>query len=272
MTQQKKAPACAAAQSCAACGKPITGKTFKGMGNLYCSLYCAELVSERLNNLDMSQVNFEELGPVVDRFMSTCQVCPLPRKCREDRPMCGAYFEELHDYITMRWCCHCIYSLSCMLSDGSVPLDTIKKLMAKAEEICRANGYTGVSQAIFGRAEYELMNDFSYSPGPDDRPEPPAEEHDHYLACVQCDKGFMEECLALTEEAEKNIDRVEALLEKYPYCGHMKYEMAGMLVSPGASEEKIKKLIKKTTLIAKEKGYKGGQHRLHYIAVGRSIK
>ena len=78
MTQQKKAPASAAAQSCAACGKPITGKTFKGMGNLYCSLYCAELVSERLNNLDMSQVNFEELGPVVDRFMSTCQVCPLP--------------------------------------------------------------------------------------------------------------------------------------------------------------------------------------------------
>ena len=38
-----------------------------------------------------------------------------------------------------------------------------------------------------------------------------------------------------------------------------------------AAEEKIKKLIEKTKLIAGEKGYKGGQHRLHYIAVGRSI-
>ena len=83
----------------------------------------------------MEQVDFEAMAPVMDRFMSTCQVCPITRKCREDRPINGAYFEELHDYITMRWCCHNIYSLSCMLSDGSVPLETIKKLMAKAEEI-----------------------------------------------------------------------------------------------------------------------------------------
>ena len=261
-----------ALQPCAACGKPIKGKTFNRMGSLYCSLYCAELVSERLRNLDMTQINFEELGPVVDRFMSTCQVCPLPLKCREDRPICGSYFEELHDYITIRWCCHCIYALSCMLSDGSVPLATIKKVMAKAEEIARANSYTGVSQAVFARAEYELMEDFSYAPGPDNRPLPPEEEHDHYLACMQCDKKFMDECLRLTEEAEKNIGPIEALLDKYPYCGHMKYEMAGMLLAPGASEEKIKKLIGKTKKIAEEKGYKGGQHRLHYIAVGRSIK
>ena len=259
-------------QPCAACGKPIKGKTFNRMGNLYCSLYCAELVSERLRNLDMTQINFEELGPIVDRFMSTCQVCPLPLKCREDRPICGAYFEELHDYITMRWCCHCIYALSCMMSDGSVKLDTIKKVMAKAEEIARANGNVGVSQAVLAWAEYELMNDFSYEPAPDNRPAPPEEEHDHYLACMQCDKKFMAECMGLTEEAEKNIARVEALLGKYPYCGHMTYEMAGMLRSPRATEDKLVKLIEKTKQVAKEKGYRGGQHRLHYIAMGRSIK
>ena len=52
----------------------------------------------------------------------------------------------------------------------------------------------------------------------------------------------------------------------------MKYEMGGMLLAPGASEEKIKKLIEKTKKTATEKGYEGGPHRLHYIAVGRSIK
>jgi hypothetical protein len=47
--------------------------------------------------------------------------------------------------------------------------------------------------------------------------------------------------------------------------------MGGMLTSPGATEEKIEKLIAKTQRIAQEKGYAGGQHRLHYIAIGRSI-
>jgi len=259
-------------QPCAACGKKITGKSFNRMGNLYCSMYCAELMRERLENLDMTQIDFNELGPVVDRFMSTCQVCPLCLKCREDRPVCEAYFEELHDDITMRWCCHCIYALSCMLSDGTVDRAVINKIMAKAEQIARDNGYTGVSQPVLGMAEMELMEDFSYTPGPDNRPEPPKESHDHYMACVQCDKKFMDECFGLTEAAEKNLPRVEALLNNYPYCGHMRYEMAGMLLSPKASEAKILNLIEKTKKIAKEKGYNGGLHRLHYIAVGRSIK
>ncbi len=259
-------------QTCAACGKPITGKPEKSMGNLYCSVYCAELVAERLRNLDIAQINFEELGPVVDRFMGTCQICKLPLLCRKDRPSNGAYFDELHDYITIRWCCHCIYALSCMLSDGSVGLETVKKVMVRAEEIARANGYLGVSQAVFAQAEYELMNDFSYSPAPDNQPEPPKEEHDHYLACMRCDKQFMAECLNLTEKAEENLPRIRNLLGEYSYCGHMKYEMGGMLLAPGASEEKIKSLIEKTKKIAAEKGYEGGPHRLHYIAVGRSIK
>jgi hypothetical protein len=259
-------------QPCAACGKPISGQTHKKMGNFYCSLYCAELMAERLRNLDMNQINFEELGPVVDRFMSTCQICTMPLICRKDRPICGAYFEELHNYITMRWCCHCIYALSCMLSDGSVGLETVKKVLVKAEEIARSNKYIGVSQSVMARAEYELMDDFSYTPAPDNRPEPPKEEHDHYLACMQCDKKFMAECFRLTEDEEKNIPRIRQLLDQYPYCGHMKYEMGGMLMAPGASEEKIKQLIEKTKKIAGEKGCEGGAHRLHYIAVGRSIK
>lgn len=258
-------------QPCAACGKKISGKSFNRMGNLYCSLYCAELMRERLEKLDMTKIDFNELGPVVDRFMSTCQVCPLCLKCREDRPICEAYFEELHDDITIRWCCHCIYALSCMLSDGSVDRRVIKKLMQTAEQLARAGGYTGVSQAVFGMAEMELMEDFSHTPFPDNRPEPPKESHDHYLACVQCDKRFMHECFGLTEAAEKNLPRIETLLGKYPYCGHMRYEMAAMLLSPKADEEKIIRLIEKTKKIASEKGCHGGLHRLHYIAVGRSI-
>ena len=258
--------------ACAACGKPIGGEAVKKMGSLYCSVYCAELLAERLQNLDMAQINFEEMGPLVDRFMSTCQVCTLTEKCREDRPMCGHYFEELHEYITMRWCCHSIYALSCMLSDGSVPLATVRKVMAKAEDIARAHGYCGVSTAVMALAEYELMDEPHYVPGPDNRPAPPPEEHDHYLACIQCDKKFMAECLDLMEQAEKNLPRIKTLLDDYPYCGHMKYEMSCMLVAPGASEEKIKKLIDATKSIAREKGYEGGQHRLHFIAIGRSIK
>ncbi len=176
---KQDAATCSNDQRCAACGKSITRTPVKRMGNFYCSVYCAELMRERLENLDMQQIDFNALGPVVDRFMSTCQVCPLCLKCREDRPVCGAYFEELHEYITMRWCCHCIYALSCMLSDSSVPLETIKKLMQKAEELAREKRYVGVSQAILGMAEVELMNDFSYQPFPDVRPVTP------FLLCLR---------------------------------------------------------------------------------------
>ncbi|MEI6126960.1 MAG: hypothetical protein WCQ99_10465 [Pseudomonadota bacterium] len=271
-TQQSKHEPEHPAENCAACGKKITRKPVKRMGNFYCSLYCAELMRERLENLDMTTIDFNALGPVVDRFMSTCQVCPLPLKCREDRPVCSAYFEELHEHITMRWCCHCIYGLSCMLSDGSVKLATIKKIMRKAEQIAREKNAAGVNQAIMAMAEGELMDDFSYAPFPDVRPAPPKEEHDHYMACMQCDKKFMDECFKVTEEAEKNIPRIEALLGAYPYCGHMHYEMAGMLLNPCVTLEKIQKLTEKTKQIAKEKGCNGGLHRLHYIAVGRSIQ
>ena len=74
--------------------------------------------------------------------------------------------------------------------------------MARAKKIAWTKCYAGVLQAVFAQAKYKLMEDFSYTPGPDNRPEPPKEEHDHYLACMQCDKKFMDECLRLTEEAE----------------------------------------------------------------------
>src|SRR5512137_18487 len=179
----------AAQQPCAVCGKPINKAPIKRMGNFHCSVYCAEQGRERMENLDLEKIDFAALGPVVDRFMSTCQVCPLVLKCREVRSFCGAYFEELHDYISIRWCCHAIYALSAMLSDGSVPLDTVKKVIQKAEEIARSNAHTGVSIAILGMAEGELMEDFSHTPQPDIQPEPPKEEHDHYLACVSVTKS-----------------------------------------------------------------------------------
>jgi hypothetical protein len=242
------------------------------MGEFHCSVYCAEQGRERMKNLDLDKIDFAALGPVVDRFMSTCQVCPLVIKCREVRSFCGAYFEELHDYISMRWCCHAIYGLSCMLSDGSITLVTVQKVIKKAEAIAREQGYAGVSMVIMAMAEGELLEDFSYTAYPDNPPDPPEEEHDHYLACVQCDRRFRDECLSLTEEAEKNLPEIEKLLEGFPYCGHMKYDMAAMMLNPQVSNETIKNLIEKAKQIAQEKDNKGGQFRIHYLALGRSIK
>ena len=184
---------------------------------------------ERMENLDREDTSL--LSGRWSTVMSTCQECPLVLKCREVRPSCGAYFEELHDDISMRWCCHAIYALSCMLSDGSVTRDVVQKVIKRAEEIARARGNAGVSTVTLAMATGELMEDFSYAPYPDVLPPPPAEEHDHYLACVQCDKKFMDECLRETEEAEENLPQVEAQLD-FPYCGHMRYEMSSMLLNP----------------------------------------
>ncbi len=258
-------------QRCAVCNGVITKKPIKRMGNLYCSIYCAEVNRERMENLDMEKIDFNELGDVIGRFMNTCMKCPFPLKCRKVREFCGAYFEELHEYITMRWCCHAIFGLSCMLSDGSVSMGTVKKIMARAENISREKGYKGISPAVLSMAEGELIEDFSYLPGPENRPDPPKQEHEHYLACVNCDKKFQDECLKFTEEAEAHLPEIEQMLD-FPYCGHAKYDMAAMLLDPKVDKEKVKKLIEKSKKVAREKNFKGGQYRIHYLATARSVK
>ena len=151
------------------------------------------------------------------------------------------------------------------------PRDVVQKVIKKAEEIARGRGNAGVSTVTLAMATGELMEDFSYTAYPDVQPAPPEKEHDHYLACVQCDKKFMDECLRETEEAEKNLPQIEAQLD-FPYCGHMRYEMSSMLLNPNVDMGKIKKLIDKSRKVMKEKEYKGGHFRIHYLALGRSIK
>jgi len=256
---------------CAVCNGEITGKPINKMGNIYCSIYCAEVNRERMENLDMDKIDFNELGDVVGKFMNTCMKCVFPLKCRTVRSYCASYFDEIHEYINMRWCCHAIFGLSCMLSDGSVNMDTVKKLIARTEKIAKEKGYNGINPAVLSMAEGELIEDFSYKPGPDNIPPVPEVEHEHYLACVNCDKSYMNECLKLTEEAEAFLPEVEAMLD-FPYCGHAKYDIAAMMLNPKVDKEKLKKLIEKSKKIADEKNFKGGQYRIHYLSVARSVK
>ena len=41
---------------------------------------------------------------------------------------------------------------------------------------------------------------------------------------------------------------------------------------PNVDKEKLKKLIEKSRKIADEKNFKGGQYRIHYLSVARSVK
>lgn len=258
-------------QKCAVCNGDITGKPVKKMGNFYCSIYCAEVNRERMENLDMEKLDFNELGDVIGKFMNTCQKCIMPIQCRKVRSYCASYFDELHEDITMHWCCHALFGLSTMLSDGTVKKETVIKLLKEAEKYARENNYNGVNPNILAFVSGEFLDDLSYSPGTDVIPPDPEEEHEHYLACVNCDKIHMDECLKLTSKAEEIIPQVEEMID-IPYCGHMKYDLAHMLLNPNVDNVKVKKLIEKTKKLAKEKNFKGGQYRMHYLALARSLK
>jgi hypothetical protein len=158
-----------------------------------------------------------------------------------------------------------------MLSDGSVDISMVKKIIAKTEEFACEKGYKGINPSVLAMAEGELIEDFTYEPGPDNIPPVPKEEHEHYLACVNCDKSFMDECLKLTDEAGALLPKVEAMLD-FSYCGHTKYEIAAMMLNPKVDKENLKKLIGKSKKIADEKNFRGGQYRIHYLSVARSIK
>jgi hypothetical protein len=97
-----------------------------------------------------------------------------------------------------------------------------------------------------------LLDDLSYSSGTDVIPPEPKEEHEHYLACVNCEKIHMDECLKLTAEAEQIMSQVEEMID-IPYCGHMKYDLAHMLLNPKIDNEKVKKLIEKTKRLQKRR-------------------
>ncbi|MFC1671260.1 hypothetical protein ACFL20_12785 [Spirochaetota bacterium] len=258
-------------QKCAVCTKPITKKPIKRMGKLYCSFYCSEVNRERMENLDLEKVNFDELGDVIGNFMNTCKDCVMPIKCRKVRDICSHYFDELHDHISTRWCCHAIFGLSCMLSDGSVEMETVKTTIAKAEDIVRENGYVGVSPCVLSMAEGELVGDFRYVEREDYPPPPPEEMHEHYLACLNCEKDFMDECLELTQIAEDTLPEIDEMFD-FPYCGHCKYDLAAMLQNPKVSKGKIKGIVDKARKVAKEKKYQGGQYRIHYLTLARSIQ
>ena len=84
-------------QKCSVCNGDITEKPVKKMGNFYCSVYCAEVNRERMENLDMEKLDFNELGEVVGKFMNTCQKCVMPIQCRKVRSYCASYFDVLHE-------------------------------------------------------------------------------------------------------------------------------------------------------------------------------
>ncbi len=258
-------------QKCAVCDGDIIEKPVKKMGNFYCSIYCAEVNRERMENLDMEKLDFNELGDVIGKFMNTCQKCVMPIQCRKVRSYCASYFDELHEYITMHWCCHALFGLSAMLSDGTVKKETVLNLLRETENYARINNYNGVNPNILAIVSGELLDDLSYTPGTDVIPPEPKEEHEHYLACVNCDRVYMDECVKLTAEAETMISQVEKMID-FPYCGHMKYDLAHMLLNPKVNNDKVKKLIEKTKNIVDEKKFRGGQYRIHLLAAARSMK
>ena len=47
---------------CAVCNGPIEAKPVKRMGEFYCSVYCAEVNRERMENLDIFQQSVTDLG------------------------------------------------------------------------------------------------------------------------------------------------------------------------------------------------------------------
>jgi len=81
----------------------------------------------------------------------------------------------------------------------------------------------------------------------------------------------MDECIHFTQEAEKRLPEVDVMLD-FPYCGHARFDMGAMLQNEKVGKDKLQQLIKKAKKIADEKGYEGGQYRIHFLAVGRSVK
>jgi len=106
------------------------------MGNLHCSIVLRRTGTERMENLDLEKIDFAALGPVVDRFTEHLPGMPLAAQCVRCEASAAPISKSCTINISIRWVLamwgvSAIDTGSAMLSDGSVPLDTVNKVIRK---------------------------------------------------------------------------------------------------------------------------------------------
>jgi hypothetical protein len=290
-------------QNCVVCGQ-TTSYPMELNERMYCSSACIakyrKEVGERQFEKD-SISTFEkkrDTGWIPERalmYINMCQRCNkgLKTVCKANQYVSGMHRDELRRSETVSWCCHARFNLSSSLSDGTVPLESARKIQAMAEDMvknpkkcaeivgpnalkkkmAKQGGLKGVTTTIIDIAAAELVRNPGYKPEEDKTPPENGDPMIHYAACLECDPVFGAECEEQAVEKDIN-DCVETVnkMTKSLWCEHTQQALSALLLNKNMTVEKLQKLIDSTENIAGEKNDPGVTTRHLFIALGRAVQ
>ncbi|MFC1591099.1 hypothetical protein ACFL43_01095 [Thermodesulfobacteriota bacterium] len=288
--------------TCVICGQ-TTSYPLELNDKLYCSSGClgkyrAE-AGERQFEKD-SIATFEkkrDTGWIPERalmYIGMCQRCSktLKEMCKANQYVSGLNRATLRRTETVPWCCHARFNLSSALSDGTVPLESARKIQAQAERMvkdhtqCRElvgpealqakmskpEGLKGVTTTIIDIAAAETATSPEYKPMEDKTPGEDGEIMIHYAACLECDPVFGAECeeQAIEKDLNNCVEQVSTMTHSL-WCEHTLQALSALLLNKHMTRERLQHLIDAAEGIAQEKNDPGINTRHLFIALGRAV-
>jgi hypothetical protein len=290
-------------QKCVICGNAAS-YPIELNERLYCSSTCLskyrEEVGERQFEKD-SIATFDkkrETGWIPERalmYINMCQRCSKKMKemCKGNQYVSGMNRENLRQSETVPWCCHARFNLSSSLSDGTVSLESARKIQSMAEEMvknprkcegivgpetlrkkmAKPGGLKGVTTTILDIAAAEMAKNPDYKPMEDKTPKEEGEIMIHYAACLECDPVFGAECeeQAVEKELNKCLDEVGKMTKAH-WCEHTLHALSALLLNKNMTREKLQKIVNSAEQIIREKDDPGINTRHLFIALGRAVE
>ncbi len=266
---------------CSQCKKELVMKFIELKDLVFCSNQCLEGFKDKMGQKKFYREYGDAFQPGEGKgwvpkhsneYVQMCIKCPknLTETCQGETDVSGAYHDTLAESEEMRWCCHARFLLSCVVSDGTVPLDAALKVQRYAENKSKEQKLLGVTTITFNQSFADLAKNFGYTKLPENPPEVVPLTMSHFGACLLCDEAFGKQCEGLCEREFEFVGSVKPHLKQL-WCAHAINVLADMLIDRENGEELIDKIIPFADSVAQEKGCPGTTVRALFIALGRML-
>ena len=267
---------------CTQCGKELIMHVLPIRDLDFCSSWCLEKYKREKGDrkffVEMRKA-MKEMGDrwvpkYADEYVRMCTGCgaKLFDDCHRVLDISGSMVTTLTETEDIHWCCHAHFNLSASLSDGTVSLETARKVQKKAEEIARKLNHKGVTPITLDLAFAELARYFQYAKKAGTPPELNVPEMSHAAACLLCNPEFGKQCEGQVEEEFKLVGKIKSRLQGQ-WCNHCMQALSHLLMN--RSEEEgfalVDKVARVAEKVAEERGHVGVVTGDLFIALGRTV-
>ena len=266
--------------NCAQCGKDLIMHVLPINDIDFCSSWCLELYKREKGDRKfflefkkaMAEMGDRWVPKGADEYVRMCGACHKDtfEACHAIMDLSGSMINTLSETEEMHWCCHGHFNLSAALSDGTVSLETARKVQKQAEKLSKVYGHKGVTVLTLTIALADLAKNLDYEKRTGTSPEIDIPEMSHAAACLLCNPDFGKQCEIQVEEEFRLAEKVRPRVKNL-WCQHCIQALAHLMMN--RKEEDGFKLVDAAVVlaekVAEERGHKGVVTADLFVALGR---